>query len=172
LGITLLAQGRAAEAEALSHESEALAGDDLQAAIAWRRVRAGALTQRGEHAAAVELARAAVDIAAATDALIHHADARLALATALRAAGRREAAAEEARAIELRKAKGATVLAERAPRDERTIAAPPVDVSSRPRAEKGVEATHRRVPANAATAMVAAVDAALVSRDVEAAGVL
>src|SRR5262249_11997841 len=163
LGITLLAQGRAPEAEALSHESEALAGDDLQAAITWRRLRAGALAQRGEHAAAVELARAAVDIAAATDALIHHADARLALAAALRAAGRREeAAAEEARAIELWKAKGATVLAERAPRDERTIAAPAVDVSSRPRAEKGVEATHRRVPANAATAMVAAVDAALV----------
>src|SRR5262249_17501334 len=40
LGRTLLPQGRAAEAEALSHESEALAGDDLQAAITWRRVRA------------------------------------------------------------------------------------------------------------------------------------
>src|SRR5258706_574717 len=39
LGRTLLAQGRAAEAEALSHDSEALAGDDLQAAITWRRVR-------------------------------------------------------------------------------------------------------------------------------------
>src|SRR5262249_38317220 len=117
LGIALLAQDRAAEAEALSHESEALAGDDLQAAITWRRVRAEALARRGEHASAVELARAAVDIAAATDALIHHADARLALAGALRAAGRNdEAAAEQARAIELWKAKGATVLAERAPR--------------------------------------------------------
>src|SRR5262249_12776221 len=68
LGIALLGQGRAAEAEALSHESEALAGDDLQAAITWRRVRAEALARRGEHAAAVDLARAAVDIAATTDA--------------------------------------------------------------------------------------------------------
>src|SRR5439155_131986 len=64
LGRALLAQGRAAEAEALSHESEALAGDDLQAAIAWRGVRAEALARRGEHASAVEFARAAVDIAA------------------------------------------------------------------------------------------------------------
>ena len=70
------------------HESEALAGDDLQAAIAWRGVRAEALARRGEHAAAVELAQAAVAIAAATDALLDHADARLALAAALRAAGR------------------------------------------------------------------------------------
>ncbi len=57
LGIALLAQGRAAEAEALSHESEALAGDDLQAAIAWRRVRAEALAARAAHTAAVEVAR-------------------------------------------------------------------------------------------------------------------
>src|SRR5262245_14056240 len=78
LGVVLLQQGRAAEAEALSHESEALAGDDLQAAITWRRVRAEALARRGEHAAAVDFARAAVDIAAATDALLHHGGARLA----------------------------------------------------------------------------------------------
>src|SRR6185503_14164329 len=113
LGRALLALGRAAEAEAISHESEALAGDDLQAAIAWRGVRAEALARRGEHAAAVELARAAVEIAAATDALLDHADARLALAAALRAAGRNDdAAAEERRAKELWEAKGATLLAE------------------------------------------------------------
>jgi hypothetical protein len=88
LARALLAQGRAAEADALSHESEKLAGDDLQAAIAWRGVRAEALARRDEHAAAVELAEAAVAIAAATDALLDHADARLALAAALRAAGR------------------------------------------------------------------------------------
>src|SRR3990172_1207413 len=92
LGRALLAQGRAAEAEALSHESEALAGDDLKAAIAWRGVRAEALARRGEHASAVDFARAAVDLAAATDALLDHADARLALAAALRAAGRTQAA--------------------------------------------------------------------------------
>ncbi|HYC23564.1 MAG TPA: nuclear transport factor 2 family protein, partial [Candidatus Bathyarchaeia archaeon] len=97
------------------HESEALAGDDLKAAIAWRGVRAEALARRGEHAAAVDLARAAVRMAEATDALLDHADARLALAAALRAAGRSdEARVEEARAIELWEEKGATLLAERA----------------------------------------------------------
>jgi hypothetical protein len=117
LARSLLAQGRVAEGERLSEQSEALAGDDLQAAIAWRGVRAEALAHRGEGQAAVELARSAVDIAAATDALLDHADARLALAVALRAAGRdAEADAEERRAIELWEAKGATVLAERAQR--------------------------------------------------------
>src|SRR5205814_4721061 len=97
LGRALLVLGRAAEAEQLSHESETLAGDDLKAAIAWRGVRAEALARRGEHAAALEFARAAVDIASATDAHLDHADARLALATALRASGcAKEAAAEEA----------------------------------------------------------------------------
>jgi hypothetical protein len=91
LGRALLAQGRAAEAEAVSRESEALAGDDLQAAITWRGVRAEALASRGEHAVAVEFARAAVDLAAPTDALLLHADARQALAAVLRAAGRDEA---------------------------------------------------------------------------------
>src|SRR6185503_4211748 len=115
LGRALLALGRPAEAEALSHESEALAGDDLKAAIAWRGVRAEALARRGEHGAAVGFARAAVDIAAATDALLDHADARLALAAALRAADRNDdAAAEEARAIELWEAKGAALLVARA----------------------------------------------------------
>ena len=56
LGRALLAQDRGAEAEKLSHESELLAGDDLQAAIAWRGVRAEALARRGEHAAAIEYA--------------------------------------------------------------------------------------------------------------------
>src|SRR5262249_19068027 len=55
LGRALLAQGRAAEAEALSHASEALAGDDLQATITWRAVRAEALATRGELAMAVEV---------------------------------------------------------------------------------------------------------------------
>src|SRR5262249_22500424 len=104
----------AAEAEVLSHESEALAGDDLQAAIAWRRVRAETLAARGEHAAAVDVARAAVDIAGATDALLLHANARMAVAPPLRAARRAdEAEAEQAHAVELWEAKGATRLVER-----------------------------------------------------------
>src|SRR5262249_37144557 len=40
LGRALFVQGHVTAADALSHESEALAGDDLQAAIAWRRARA------------------------------------------------------------------------------------------------------------------------------------
>jgi class 3 adenylate cyclase/tetratricopeptide (TPR) repeat protein len=115
LGRALLAQGRATEAEALSRESEALAGDDLKSAIAWRGVRAEALARRGEVGAAIDLARAAVALAASTDHLLDHADACRALATALRAAGRREEAAlEDLHAIELWDAKGATLLADRA----------------------------------------------------------
>jgi class 3 adenylate cyclase len=163
LGRALLAQGRAAEAEALSHESEALAGDDLKAAIAWRGVRAEALARRGEHASAVDFARAAVDLAAATDALLDHADARLALAAALRAAGRTEEAdAEEARAIELWEAKGATLLAERARRHTGHVT----------RADRAPEnrlppprLARRGVPANAATAHAARWDAAIAARD-------
>ena len=87
LARALLAEGRVEEAEALSHESEALAGDDLKAAIAWRGVRAEALAHRGEYQAAIDFASKGVEIAAATDGLLDHADARLALAVALRAAG-------------------------------------------------------------------------------------
>jgi class 3 adenylate cyclase/ketosteroid isomerase-like protein len=115
LGRALLAQGRVDEAEAMSRESEALAGDSFKAAIAWRGVRAEVLAARGEHASAIVLARAAVGIAAATDDLLDHADARQSLAVALRASGRRaEADAEERRAIELWETKGATLLVERA----------------------------------------------------------
>jgi class 3 adenylate cyclase/ketosteroid isomerase-like protein len=113
LARALLAQGRADEADVLSRESEALAGDDLQAAIAWRGARAEALAQRGAHAEAVAVAQAGVEIAAATDALLDHADARMAAAAALRAAGRSsEADAEERRARELWQEKGATLLQE------------------------------------------------------------
>jgi class 3 adenylate cyclase/ketosteroid isomerase-like protein len=115
LARALLAQNRIADAEKLTHASEALAGDDLKAAIAWRGARAEALARRGEHEAAVGLATAAVEIAATTDALLDHADARLALAAASRAAGNHtKADAEERRARELWEAKGATILAERA----------------------------------------------------------
>ena len=166
LGRALLAQDRAAEAETLSHESELLAGDDLQAAIAWRGVRAEALARRGDHAAAITFADAAVAIAAATDALLDHADARLALAAAFRAGGRRaEADAEERRAFELWEAKGATVLAERARRaDARGAPAAPV---SEPRSEPRVQ---RRIRPNAGIATLARVEAAFAARDLPAMG--
>jgi tetratricopeptide (TPR) repeat protein len=133
LARALLAQGRADEADALSRESEALAGDDLQAAIAWRSARAEALAQRGEHAEAVAVAQAGVDIAQATDALLDHADARMSAAAALRAAGRGgEAEAEEQRARELWREKGATLLLEQAgaaPSVAETAAAAPGPIS-------------------------------------------
>jgi tetratricopeptide (TPR) repeat protein len=175
----LLAEDRGAEAEALSHESEALAGDDLKAAIAWRVVRAEALARRGEHTPAIGLANAAVEIAAATDALLDHADARLALAAALRAAGRgREADAEEQRAVALWEAKGATVLAGGARRrgtsepqndprplpegDHREVGPPPA-----PRLANEGEPS-RRVQPNAATAMLVRLHAHLAARDFDA----
>ncbi len=159
LARALLLLGRVAEAEALSHESEKLAGDDLPASIAWRCVRAEALARRGDHAGAVELAQAAVQLAAATDVLLDHADARLALAAALHAAGRgAEAAAEEARAIELWEAKGATRLAERARRTVGRAAEPP------PRAPEA-PVQSRRVQQNYATDHMRRLDAAVLARD-------
>ncbi|MFN2428048.1 MAG: nuclear transport factor 2 family protein, partial [Candidatus Binatia bacterium] len=168
LARALLALGRAEEAEALSHESEILAGDDLQAAIAWRGVRAEALAKRGDHAAAVELAQASVAIAAATDALLDHADARLALAAALRASGRAaEADAEEKRAIELWEAKGATLLAERA----RGSAATTAVLVAKPDANENQTSVteSRRVHDNAATRNATAFSAAIRTRNASAA---
>ncbi len=160
LARALLALGRIEEAEALSHESELLAGDDLQAAIAWRGVRAEALAKRGEHAAAVEFARASVAIAAATDALLDHADARLALAAALRASGRAaEADAEEKRAIELWEAKGATLLAERARGSAATTTVPVAEPDAR--ANQTSVPKSRRVHDNAATRNAAEFSAAI-----------
>ncbi|HVN84362.1 MAG TPA: nuclear transport factor 2 family protein [Candidatus Binatia bacterium] len=179
-----LAQGKVADAARASQASEALAGDDLQAAIAWRGVRAEALAKRGEHGAAVELAQAAVAIASATDALLDHADARMALAAALRAAGRgTEADAEQRRAIELWEAKGATLLAER-PGTERAAHTGSLplknggqegfaDASSKqipldPLFSKEEAESRRRVRPNAATAMNVRFLAALAARDFDA----
>jgi class 3 adenylate cyclase/tetratricopeptide (TPR) repeat protein len=163
LARALLAQGRAAEAETLSHESEALAGDDLKAAIAWRGVRAEALARRGEHARAVELAEAAVAIASATDALLDHADARLALAAALRAAGRStDADAEDRRATGLWMAKGATRLVERGQRGVARVEVPP---DAREARIESPGRARRRVRSNAATAEAARLDAAVAARD-------
>lgn len=165
LGRAILAQDRAAEAEALSHESELLAGDDLKAAIAWRGVRAEALARRGEHGEAIALARAAVGIAAATDALLDHADARLALAAALRAAGKgAEADAEEARAIGLWEAKGAVLLAGRARGDGTRL-----DPAAHARNERIESASpvRRPVRANAATANIARIGAAIDARNAD-----
>jgi len=163
LGRALLAQGRGDEAEAVSRESEALAGDDFKAAISWRGVRAEALARRGEHAEALALAHAAVELAAATDDLLDHADARMALAAVLRAAGREvEADGEERRAVELWEAKGATLLVERARGEQPGKRAAPAR-SDGPAA--GAARPQRRLRANAATANAALAAAAITARD-------
>ena len=107
-----------------------------------------------------------VEIAAATGALLDHADARLALAAALRAAGRgHDADAEERRAIELWEAKGATLLVERTRKGRARVA--PLPAESEPRVGR-VPAARRDVRSNAATAMQAIFDAALAAGDFEA----
>ena len=116
LARSLLDQDRIDEAIEASQHSEELAGDDLKAAIAWRSVRAQALARQGEHEAAITLARQAVEIAAATDALLDHADARHALEAALRAAGQEdEAAAEATQTRRLWQEKGAELLIDSLP---------------------------------------------------------
>ena len=82
------------------------------------------------------------------------------------AAGRSDDAdAEEARAIELWEAKGATLLAERARGDGRQTVQ--VDRTSADRAEP-THYVRRRVPPNAATAIAARLDAAVAARDADA----
>ena len=161
LGRALLAQGRAAEAEALSHESEALAGDDLQAAITWRRVRAEALARAASTpppstSPAPPSTSPPPPMRSSTTPT-----PACALAAALRAAGRGdEADAEEARAIELWEAKGATLLAERA-----RGGAPAVWAGGSPIGSTARGAARRRVRENAATANAARLGAVIAARD-------
>src|SRR5262249_31751073 len=76
-----------------------------------------------------------------------------------------DAAAEEARAMELWEAKGATVLAERARNGFGRVE--PVERAPDDRA-RPARPVRRRVRANAATAIAARMDAALAARDAEA----
>lgn len=112
-----LALHRDAEADELCAVSERLAGHGSKASIAWRSVRAQLLARAGAHDRAKQVAEEAVSLAAATDALVDHGDACLALATVLRIAGDRagmRAAAEQA--IALYERKGAAALTDKARR--------------------------------------------------------
>ncbi|MGV0606722.1 BTAD domain-containing putative transcriptional regulator [Mycolicibacterium sp. XJ1904] len=114
LGRACLALDRADEADELCSVSERLAGHGSKASIAWRSVRAQLLAHAGVHDRAKEFAEEAVSLAAATDALVDHGDACLALATVLRLAGDTagmRAAAEQA--VTLYDQKGAAALSER-----------------------------------------------------------
>jgi class 3 adenylate cyclase/tetratricopeptide (TPR) repeat protein len=114
LATALLAEGEVDEADRMAAESEARAGQNLKTAIGWRVARAEVLAARGDLAAAVALAEHAVEIARATDLVVDHADACVALG-ALRAQAGDEAGARAARADARRlyDQKGATVPAAR-----------------------------------------------------------
>jgi class 3 adenylate cyclase/tetratricopeptide (TPR) repeat protein len=127
------------EAERLARQAEQLAGDDLQAGIAWRRVVAEVLARRGRHDEAMALAEAALAIASRTDALVQHADACLGLAAVRRAAGNLAGWTQAATdAAQLYDRKGATALAENARRTlgaHRSGTRPALPPSLRPRME-------------------------------------
>jgi class 3 adenylate cyclase/tetratricopeptide (TPR) repeat protein len=111
--------GRLDEAEELA--DPAIGGDDIKASIGLLGVRAEVLAARGQLPEAEALARRAVAIGETTDGLVDHADARVALARVLRAAGcDAEADSELARARALYEQKGATAGVRRCGLDEST----------------------------------------------------
>jgi hypothetical protein len=114
LARALLEQGDVDEADRMATASEELAGQNLKTAIAWRIARAEVLATRGDLVAALVHAGGAVEIAAATDLILDHADACVALAQLRERAGD-SAGALRARsdALRLYDAKGATAPAER-----------------------------------------------------------
>jgi class 3 adenylate cyclase/tetratricopeptide (TPR) repeat protein len=88
LARALVDQGRDEEALAASGVAEERGGEDLRTTIAWLCARARALARRGHRTQALTLAERAVALAEPTDALADKAEAQMALAVALRAAGR------------------------------------------------------------------------------------
>ncbi|HEY8727110.1 MAG TPA: BTAD domain-containing putative transcriptional regulator [Gaiellaceae bacterium] len=109
-------QDRYEEAETwLRIARESAGSDDLDAAFAWRYVRAKVLTRLGAIDEAQQLALEALDLVARTDALNRHADSLLALAEILRVQGEEDEALENIHeALRLYEQKGNVVSAERA----------------------------------------------------------
>ena len=75
LARSLMRQGRLDEADELAADSDALAGQNLQTAIAARSVQAEILAARGDTDPALALADEAVRLAAGTDFVFDHANA-------------------------------------------------------------------------------------------------
>lgn len=119
LGEALYAQGRLDEAAAMCDESErGAAGDDADSQYRWRCLRAKLLADAGDLARAERLAREAVGLLAASDALVKQADALTAFARVMDRAGRstdRDAALRQAAALQ--RAKGNTAGARQIPVD-------------------------------------------------------
>ncbi|MFN2469934.1 MAG: protein kinase [Gaiellaceae bacterium] len=114
LAEALHAQGQEDEAERFTERGQAsAAADDAAAQIAWRAARAKIVARR-DPVAAEALAREAVERADETDFLAMQGDALVALADALRAAGREadaKSALQEARTRFVRKGNDAAVRA-------------------------------------------------------------
>jgi tetratricopeptide (TPR) repeat protein len=93
LGRALCALGRYEEAEPLAEQGRELGDpEDALTQGLWRRVRALVLARQHKQAEAIQLARAAVEIAERTDSLWIQADAYCDLAEVLEAAGHRDEA--------------------------------------------------------------------------------
>jgi class 3 adenylate cyclase/tetratricopeptide (TPR) repeat protein len=120
LGLAVLAQGRAAEADRLARRAATLATvDDLSAQVMWRRVRARALAQRGRARDAERFATDAVALAERTDYLNDTGEAFEDLAEVHDAAGRAgDALAARRAALDRYRRKGNTVASVRL---ERTV---------------------------------------------------
>ena len=110
--------GRLEEALELADEAERLAQrDDFEPHARRRMVRARALAQRGNLAAADDLIREAAEIVEATDYAILHLDLAFARADVERTAGRQDGERHALeRAVEVAEAKGNRVAVERARR--------------------------------------------------------
>jgi tetratricopeptide (TPR) repeat protein len=115
LGDVLARLGRLDEAEAILAEAEAISTPDDWVTISQVRIgRAYLASARGEHDRAVELARAAVDLADAHEYVSQSEKAWLAAGEVLLAAGRREEArAALARVRELAERKGSLLVVQR-----------------------------------------------------------
>jgi tetratricopeptide (TPR) repeat protein len=110
LAEALYRQQRDEEALAMTQESEAIAADDdVATQYLWRSVRAKILARAGDHAAAEQLSRAAIDIIEGTQDPDSQGYAWIDYAQVLEMAGRTDAAVEAARTAQARfRAKGNT----------------------------------------------------------------
>jgi tetratricopeptide (TPR) repeat protein len=116
LAQALYLQGRRAEAETAALSAAAVATThDAYTHVVWRGARARLLADSGDYAEAQQLAAAGAGLASKTDSTNLAADAYLALAEVLAAAGRDdEAAASASEAVRLYREKGNVVSRRRA----------------------------------------------------------